>query len=118
MRLELQREEEQAKRKGLAFKTIIGIFWLGMIFAAAYYFVGWLFDSGNLEPSFFWNQLFIPRVVTQDWLQILAAFVIAFMMNFFILVGYALSSGIGRTRPGTPTLHSRNPDPLDKKYNY
>ena len=118
MRLEIQREEEVAKRKGSAVKTIIGGIWLAICFAAAYYLVGWLFETGELTPNFFWNQLFIPRVVTEEWIQILAALVIVIVMNFFLLLGYGFSSGIGRTRPGTPSLQSRNPDPLDKKYNY
>jgi len=118
MRLEIQRDEEVAKRKGSAVKTILGAIWLGMCFAAAYFFVGWLFETGELVPNFFWNQLFIPRQVTAEWLQILAAVVIVVVMNFFVLIGYAVSSSLGRSRPGTPTLHSRNPDPLDKKYDY
>jgi hypothetical protein len=118
MRLEIQREEAVAKRKGTAVKTIFGVIWLGICFAAAYYLIGWLFETGELSPNFFWTQLFIPRQVTADWIQVLAAFIVVIVMNFFLLIGYALTSSLGRTRPGTPTLHSRNPDPLDKKYNY
>jgi hypothetical protein len=116
MRLDRQREEAAAKRKGMAVKTILGAIWLGLCFAAAYYFVGWLFETGELRPSFFWNQLFIPRWVTADWIHIIAAALIVVVMNFFVLLGFGFSSRTGRIRPGTPSLKSRNPDPLDKHY--
>ena len=117
-RLDIQREAETAKRKGSAKKTILGIFWLGICFSAAYFFVGWLFESGNLSPNFFWNQLFIPRQVSAQGIQILAAILFVVVMNFFVLIGFAFSSSIGRTRPGTPSMITRNPDPTDSKYNY
>jgi hypothetical protein len=116
MRLEKQREEEVARRKGLAVKTVLGLIWLGICFAAAYFFVGWLFETGELRPSFFWNQLFIPRSINADWVQVLAAIIIVVIMNFFVLLGFGFTSRKGRVRPGTPSLRSRNPDPLDKKY--
>ena len=116
MRLEKQREEAVAKRKGTAVKTVFGVIWLGICFAGAYFFVGWLFDTGELSASFFWNQLFIPRAIDADLLQILVAVVIVVIMNFFVLLGFGFSSRIGRVRPGTPSLKSRNPDPLDKNY--
>lgn len=114
MRLERQREEMVAKRKGTMVKTILGVIWLGLCFAAAYYFIGYLFDTGELSPSFFWNQLFIPRWVKPDALHIIAAVVIVAVMNFFVLLGFGFSSRTGRVRPGTPSLKSRNPDPLDR----
>jgi hypothetical protein len=117
-RLDIQRDAETAKRKGSAKKTIFGVIWLGICFAAAYFFVGWLFDSGNLSPSFFWNQLFIPRQVSAQGIQILAAFLFVIGMNFFVLLGFAFSSSSGRTRPGTPSMMTRNPDPSEGKYNY
>lgn len=116
MRLEKQREEEVARRKGSGFKTVVGTIWLALCFAGAYFFVGWLFQEGYVSPSFFWNQLFIPRQVNADWIQILFAIFIVFVMNFVLLIGYAFSSTTGRTRPGKPSLKSRNPDPLDKKF--
>jgi ABC-type Na+ efflux pump permease subunit len=116
MRLEKQREDEVRRRKGTTGKTILATIWLGLCFAAAYYFIGWLFETGELTPNFFWNQLFIPRQINEDWLQILAAIVIVVVMNFFVLLGFGFSSRTGRIRPGTPSLKSRNPDPLDKRY--
>lgn len=116
MRLEKRREEEVARRKGSAVKTIIGIIWLGLCFAGAYYFVGFLFQEDYVRPSFFWNQLFIPRQIDAEGIRILFALFIVFLMNFFLLIGYAFSSSTGRTRPGKASLKSRNPDPLDKKF--
>ena len=116
MRLEKQREEELARRKGNWYRTILGAIWLGLCFAGAYFLLGWLFDTGQLRPSFFYNQLFVPRSIDTDLLQILVAIVIVVIMNFFVLLGYGFTSRRGRIRPGTPSLRSRNPDPLDKEY--
>jgi hypothetical protein len=116
MRLDTQREAEAEKRKGLMVRTVAGVIWLGINFTVAYLFVGWLFETGELTPGFFWNQLFIPRQINVGGLQILVAVVIVVIMNFFVLLGYGFSSSSGRTRPGTPSMESRNPDPLDKNY--
>lgn len=116
MRLEKQREEELARRKGNTGRTILGVIWLGMCFAGAYFLLDWLFSTGQLRPSFFYNQLFVPRSIDPDMLQILVAIVIVIIMNFFILLGFGFTSRSGRIRPGTPSLRSRNPDPLDKEY--
>lgn len=118
MRLDTQREAETARRKGSAVKTILGLIWLAICFGAAYYLVTFLFDSGEVTPGFFYNQLFIPRQIKVEGLKILISVVIVTIMNFFVLLGYGFSSRTGRTRPGTPSLKSRNPDPIDKKYNY
>lgn len=118
MRLDTQRDAEAQRRKGSAGRTIIGFIWLGLCFAGGYFLISWLFDSGELNPNFFWNQLFIPRQIKIEGLKILVAVVIVAIMNFFILLGYGFSSSSGRTRPGTPSMKSRNPDPTDKKYDY
>ncbi len=118
MRLDTQREAAAAKRKGLMVRTIIGAIWLAINFTAAYLFVGWLFETGELTPGFFWNQLFFPRWIEEEAIRIIAAIVIVVIMNFFVLLGFGFSSPAGRTRPGTPSLKSRNPDPNDKRYDY
>jgi len=118
MRLDIQRQAEAARRKGLAVRTILGLIWLALCFGAAYYLISWLFDSGELTPNFFWNQLFIPRRIDADGLKILISVVIVVIMNFFVLLGYGFSSSTGRTRPGTPSMKSRNPDPNDKRFDY
>ena len=118
MRLDTKRDAETARRKGSAWKTIVGFIWLALCFGAAYYLITFLFESGEVRPSFFYNQLFIPRQIKEEGLKILISVVIVTVMNFFVLLGYGFSSRTGRTRPGTPSLKSRNPDPTDKKYNY
>lgn len=118
MRLDAQRDAETMRRKGLAWKTILGVIWLGLCFAAAYFLVNYLFESGEVTPSFFYNQLFVPRLIEPELLTYLVAGVVVVIMNFFVLIGYGFSSRTGRTRPGTPSLKSRNPDPNDPKYHF
>jgi heme/copper-type cytochrome/quinol oxidase subunit 2 len=118
MRLDTQREAATAKRKGMMVRTVIGTIWLGINFAVAYFLISYLFENGDLNQAFFWNQLYIPRQVGFDGLKILISIVIVVIMNFFVLLGFGFSSSTGRIRPGTPSMVSRNPDPNDKKYDY
>ena len=118
MRLEAKREAEVAKRKGLAFRTIVAIIWLGICFILAYLFVGWLKENEYLQVGFFYNSLFIPRTISEDLVWLGFTFVLVIIMQFFLLLGYAFFSPEGRLRTGTPSVKARNPDPLDKKYDY
>jgi hypothetical protein len=40
------------------------------------------------------------------------------IINFFVLLGYAVASPVGRRHPGTPSMYSQEPDPDDRKYDY
>lgn len=116
MRLEKKRLSDLEKRKGLTGRTIIQTIWL-MITAVAAYF---LIETFIAQELFSYQQvrrwLFISPTVP-DW-AVQAGVILAFVivMQFFFVFGFAFFSNIGRVRPGTPTLISRDPDPLDKEY--
>lgn len=118
MHLERKREAELARRRGLAIKTIIALLWFGLCFAAAYYLVNWLFDSEVLSISFFYNRLAIPRSVDEAIIRAGLMVLIVFLVQFFVLIGYAFASPIGRLHPGTPSLRSSEPDPNADQYDY
>ena len=118
MRLEAKREHELKKRRGLALRTIGAVIWLGICFAGAFFLMRWIFESELLNINFFYNQLRIPRSVSQEWIIIGFTILIVIGINFFVLVGYSLFSPTGRRRPGTPSLYSSDPDPDDHKYDY
>jgi hypothetical protein len=115
MRLDKKREEELARRKGLAIKTIIQGVWLLISFAVAYYLSTYLIDQGVISYSQLYNQFFIPRVIPEPVLLGGLMLLIVIVMQFFLYVGFAFASPEGRRRSGTPTLHSRHPDPFDER---
>jgi hypothetical protein len=118
MRLERKREAELAKRKGLAFKTILAVIWFGLCFAAAYFLVNWLFDSEILTIGAIYNRLRIPRTVSEEFIRAGLMVLIVFLTNFFVLIGYAFASPLGRVRPGKPSLRSQEADPNAERYDY
>lgn len=118
MRLERKRDAELAKRKGLAVKTIIALFWFGLCFAAAYYLVNWLLESETITYGFFYSRFSIPRTVDEEFIRFGLMFVIVVLIQFFVLIGYAFASPTGRLRPGDPSLTSREPDPDADRYDY
>ena len=118
MRLDAQHERELERRKGLACRTIVGLLWFGLCLVVAYFFVDWLFDKDYLNYNFFYNSLFIPRS-WDEWIIFAGiAFVVVFIMNFLLLLGYGFFSVIGRRRPGTASMYSSDPDPDDHRFDY
>ena len=118
MRLDAKRERELQKRKGFTARTIGAIIWLVICVTAAYFFVKWLFETDILHTGFFYFQLHIPRWVSEEILVAGTVLVIVMIINFFVLIGFALVSPIGRRKPGTPSMYSSDPDPDDRKYDY
>ncbi len=119
MRLDKKREAALMKRQGAARKTIIQTIWL-LISAVIAYFLCTLFifapENGLLTYNEVYRLTGIPRSVP-EW-AILAAVIllIVIFMQLFLLIGFAFGSSEGRRRPGTPSLYSRNKDPLDNKF--
>lgn len=118
MRLERKRDAELARRKGLAIKTVIAVIWFGLCFVAAYFLVNWLVDSGILTINALYNRLHIPRSVGEEFIRAGLIVLIVFLIQFFILLGYAFASPLGRLRPGDPSLRSREVDPNADHYDY
>ena len=118
MRLEHKREMEQASRKGLAKRTILGVIWLAFCFAVAYFATEWLVENGIISYNRLYTRLFIPRSVDQSILQLGIMFLIVIIMQFFILIGYGLFSAAGKRRPGEASLYSQEPDPEEDIFRY
>ncbi len=118
MRLDAKREREVKKRQGFALRVIVAIIWLGLCIAAGYYFFNWLLESGTLTMGFFYGRLHIPPTVREGVIVAGSIFVFIIVVNFFVLIGYALASPGARRRPGTPSLYSSDPDPDDRKFDY
>ena len=118
MRLEHKREVEQASRRGLARRTILGVLWLVFCFVLAYFVTEWLVENGIISYGRIYNFFFIPRTVDQWILQLGIMFLIVIFMQFFILLGYGLFSVAGRRRPGEASMYSPDPDPEEDIFRY
>ena len=118
MRLDMQRDQVLAKRKGLARKTIVAFIWIGLCFVAAYFVLEWLVTNEVISYRFFYSRLFVPQTVDQELLQLGLMVMIVVIINFFVLIGYGLISPAGRRRPGTPSPYSQDPDPDDGSIHY
>lgn len=120
MRLDKQKEAALAKRQGQARKTIIQLIWLGISFVVAY-FVATLYilapDNGLITYRQIYSALQISSSkVPQGVILGAVMLIIVFIMQFVFFIGYFFTSYEGRRRPGTPSLYSRNEDPLDNKF--
>ncbi len=110
MRIDMKRDAETAKRKGFAGRTIFAVVALIVGFALSYVVTTYLFNNEILTDSFFYNQLFVPRTVSEDVLRLAVAFVMVFVLQFFAIIAYAIASPEAKIRPGTPTAIAQDPD--------
>lgn len=113
-RLDIKREDELQRRKGTTVRAIISTIWLGLTFAGAYFLLQYLFDTGALTYNMIYTRFFIPRTVPEEVILGVLILIVVVVMQFALVAGFAFASPVGRTRPGTPSLMSRNPDPLDE----
>ena len=113
MRLEKKKQQELAKREGLAKRTIAMVIWLILSFAVAYFLTDFLFNEAYLTESMFYNDLRIPNDVPEFGLKLMTMFVIVVCMQIIFYVGYFIASPEGRRRTGEATTYSRNKDPFD-----
>jgi hypothetical protein len=116
MRLEVHKDRQLAKRKGLVWRTVVGLVWLALVSVAAYYLTGWFIENQVVSLNFIYGNLLIPPTVKPETVRLGFTLVIVVAVQFFILVGYGLASPVGRQRPGKATAFSKDPDPLDKFY--
>ena len=114
-RLDTKRQDELQRRQGFTVRSIISAVWLVVSFVVAYFLINYLFDSNRLSYNMIYSRLFVPRTVPQEVILGVLMLLVVMVMQFALVAGFAFASPIGRTRPGTPSLISRNPDPLDKE---
>lgn len=112
MRLERKREEEIAKRQGMAGKTIIQFIWLLISFVVAYFVVKFVIDAGYISYNMIYS-VGIPRSIPPIVIMLVLMFVVVVAMQFFLFFGFMLANPEGRRRTGNPTLQSRSEDPYD-----
>ena len=116
MRIDMKHDTELARRKGLTGRTIVATTWLIMGFVIAYFLTDWLFKSELISPNFFYSQLFIPETIDEGIIRVGLMAIIVVVMQFFMLIGFAVASPTARARPGTPTPFAKDPDPYEPKF--
>jgi len=110
MYLDRKRELEVEQRKGSTVKTVFSLVWLAIAAAFAYFVTGYLFESETLTYPSLYNNLSLPDSVP-NWVVRAGLIIgIVFVMEFLLLVGFAIVSPSGRRRPGTPSTESHNRD--------
>jgi hypothetical protein len=118
MRIDQRRNQELARRKGFARRTVVQSIWLLISAVATYFFVRYLMANDYLSYDVFYNRLLIPQWVP-EW-GILLALVLAgvILLQFFFFLAFALVRPEGRAQTGRATAFSRNRDPLDDERRY
>ncbi len=110
MRIDMKRNAEVAKRKGLANRTAFAILALFGGFVVAYVLTSVLFSREVLKVNFFYNELHVPRDVSEGIIYLAVAFLFTFFFQFIAIMVYALANPTARERPGTPTAVAKDPD--------
>jgi hypothetical protein len=118
MRIEKKHEAELEQRKGLTRRTILASVWLIISFAISYLAAGLLIRGETLGLDFFYEEIGIPETISEVVMQIVVAFVIFLLIQFVVLIGFAIASPKAKMRPGTPSTYSSEPDPYDQMIDY
>ena len=116
MRIDRLHDQELARRKGFARRTVIQSVWLLISAVAIYFFVRYLMGNDYLSYEVIYRQLSLPRWLP-EWAILLAMIVVGVgIMQFFFFLTFALVSPDGRAQSGRATPYSRNNDPFDGDY--
>lgn len=117
MRIDMKRQAELSKRQGFANRTIFAVIALSIGFVLAYLLTSYLFAEEILTFNFFYNQLFIPKTVSEGVIRFGVAVLGVFFLQFLGIIAYALTSPSARVRPGTPSVLAQDPDYYES-FNY
>jgi hypothetical protein len=116
MWIDRKRQQETEKRKGLSVRTgvVVGVLVSGFI--GAYLLTAWLFSSGTMSIDLFYNNLGIPRTISQNTIHIVLVLFIVFALQFLAVIGFAMANPEARKRSGQPSAVAQNPDLYDSLY--
>lgn len=116
MRIDRRRDQELARRRGFARRTVVQSVWLLLSAAATYFFVRYLMTNNYLSYEQIYRQLSLPPSLP-EWAILLAMIVIGVgILQFFFFLAFALVSPDGRAQTGRATPYSRHNDPFEDNY--
>jgi hypothetical protein len=116
MRIEKKNEEMLSRRKGLTGRTIIQVIWLLISFVVAYFLINYLFNEEIITYQRVYRELGLPNSVPEGAVLFGMMFLVVFVMQFFLILGFMFGNPEGRRKLGTPSMKSRNKDPFDDHY--
>ena len=116
MWIDKKRQQESEKRKGLSVRTgvVVGVLVIG--FVTVYLLTAWLFSSGTMSIELFYNDLGIPRTISENTIHIALVLLIVFALQFLAVIGFAMANPEARKRSGQPSAVAQNPDFYDSQY--
>jgi hypothetical protein len=116
MRIDRRRDQELARRKGFARRTVIQTIWLLLSAIATYFFVRYLMANDYLTYELFYSRLSIPRWLPEWAIMLILILAGVVILQFFFFLAFALVSPQGRAQSGRATPYSRHNDSFDEDY--
>lgn len=117
MRIDMKREGEIQQRKGLTWRTGLAMAWFVLCLVFAYFFTGWLIDSGTINDGLVYGTLSAPPELDMQIVRLLAILIIVGALQFLAVVLFAMTSPAARVRTGEPTATAQAYDYYEKQYN-
>jgi hypothetical protein len=118
MRIEMKREAELAKRKGLANRTFFALLGMAVTLVLAYLLSIVLFSMEIITPGFFYSELSVPAEVSEGIIHLAVVILLFCGFQLIMMMGFAVLSPEARTRSGKPTFEAKELDYVDQHYNY
>jgi hypothetical protein len=112
MRFQKIQEEEEQKRQGATWRTLIMVIWFGIAFYVAYIGTEWIFENGWITYEMFYGAG-LSRSFPQIAIRIVLMLIIVTIFQIFLFLGFAIAAPKGRRRSGVADMHSYNKDPFD-----
>lgn len=118
MRLDVIREHEIARRKGLAKRTAFAVLWLVVGLILGYLLATLLVHTGTLKADVLFSQLSWSTEIGETVLKIGFTLIVVLILQFFVVIGFALTSPEARKKSGMPTAVAQDPDPFRPSQTY
>jgi len=116
MRIDMKRQAELNQRQGLTWRTLLSVVWLAICLVAAYFFTGWLIDSGALSEGLIYGTLSLPPQLNWMVIRLVTMVVLVVGLQFVAVVFFAMISPHARERSGQPTARAQSLDYYEKQY--
>lgn len=118
MRLDMIKESKQAKRKGLAIRTTIVSAWFLFSLLIGYLIASIVLNAESIGAEYFYHQLQVPESIGEGIIKISLVVIITALLQFVLVISFALASPEARQKSGQPTAVAQDPDPLDMPFQY
>lgn len=118
MRLDMIKESERAKRKGLATRTAIVTGWFLFSLIISYLIATIVLNAERIGVDYFYQRLQVPESIGEGTIKLGLVIIITVLLQFVLVISFAVTSPEARKKSGQPTAVAQNPDPLDLPFQY